>query len=76
MVDGNTVLPDEIGTIPIPSGFGFEAFKRYKDRIFIILKNRQTKVPQYFEIRALSEAGKFKDFTFIPTTRKEILKSN
>ncbi len=75
-VDGNTVLADEIGVIKLPEGYNFEAFKKYRDRIFVVLKNRQTKVLQYFEIRAVSDDGNFKDFTFFPLSRKEILKTN
>lgn len=76
-VDGNTVLADEIGVIKLPEGYNFETFKKYRDRFFVVLKNRQTKVLQYFEIRAAyTDSGHFKDFSFFPLSRKEILKTN
>lgn len=74
-MDGNTVLKDDIKFVPLPQGYTFESFKRYKDRLFLVLKENRTKVQQYFEIRAISDTnGGFKDFQFCPTSRKHIIK--
>lgn len=77
MAVGNPVMPDDIKTIDFPQGFVFESMKQYRDRFFVVLKNVRTKIPQYFEIRAVSnQSGQFEKFTFVLTSRKAILKSN